>query len=378
MKLGMVGWRGMVGSVLLQRMIEEDDFRLFETVFFSTSQAGGSAPAVKGADPVLQDALDFEKLAVCDVIISCQGSEYTELVHPQLRSEGWAGHWIDAASTLRMSDESVIILDPVNQDLIDLAYSEGCLDWIGGNCTVSCMLMGVGALFKNNWVEWMTSQSYQAASGGGALHMRELLVQMGYLHQAAGPNLGNLATNILDIDRNVLGRQRALTSAETEHFGVPLAGSLIPWIDKDLGNGVSREEWKAGAETNKILGRSDLGSGANSLKTIPIDGTCVRVGAMRCHSQPLVIKLTQDIPLREIEAVIRESHPWVEVVSNTRAETIKRLTPVALSGELKVGVGRLRKLNLGPTYLGAFTIGDQLLWGAAEPLRRMAVWLKHQ
>jgi aspartate-semialdehyde dehydrogenase len=362
--VGLVGWRGMVGSVLMQRMREEGDFAQIEPVFFSTSNAGGAAPAWADVSTPLQDAHDLGALATCDIILTAQGGNYTTAVFDKLRAGGWSGHWIDAASTLRMRDAAVIILDPVNRSVIDAALERGGRNWIGGNCTVSCMLMGVGALFKADLVEWMTSMTYQAASGGGAQHMRELLTQFGTLNAAVKPLLDDPASAILDIDRGVIGQQRALKPEETRNFDAPLGGSLIPWIDKDLGNGMSREEWKGGAETNKILGHGD-GS------AIPVDGLCVRIGAMRCHSQALTFKLKRDVPLAEIEAMIAADNAWVQVVPNTREASIRDLTPVAVTGTLGIPVGRLRKMAMGPQYLGAFTVGDQLLWGAAEPLRRM-------
>ncbi|MFL6694097.1 MAG: aspartate-semialdehyde dehydrogenase [Ramlibacter sp.] len=365
--VGLVGWRGMVGSVLVDRMQAEGDFGLVEPVFFSTSNAGGKAPAQARNESTLKDAFDIAALKKCDVILTCQGGDYTSEVYPKLREAGWTGHWIDAASTLRMKDDAVIVLDPVNLPVIKNALAKGGRNWIGGNCTVSCMLMGVGALYKAGLVEWMSSMTYQAASGGGAQHMRELLTQFGTLNAEVKSLLADPKSAILEIDRKVLGRQQALTGAETENFGVPLAGSLIPWIDKDLGGGVSREEWKAGAETNKILGQ---GPGF-SAPAVPVDGFCVRVGAMRCHSQALTFKLKKDVPLADIEALIANDNAWVRVVPNTREATMKDLTPVAVTGTLGIPVGRLRKMAMGPEYLGAYTIGDQLLWGAAEPLRRM-------
>ncbi|MEN9769690.1 MAG: aspartate-semialdehyde dehydrogenase, partial [Pseudomonadota bacterium] len=338
-----------------------------EPVFFSTSNAGGAAPAMAKNERTLKDAGDIEALKKCAVIISCQGGDYTTEVFPKLRAAGWKGHWIDAASSLRMKDDAVIILDPVNRPMIDSALLKGGLNWIGGNCTVSCMLMGVGALYKAGLVEWMSTQTYQAASGGGAQHMRELLTQFGTLNAQVKSLLDDPKSAILEIDRQVIGRQRALGADETAQFGVPLGGSLIPWIDKDLGNGVSREEWKGMAETNKILGQ---GEGYGS-PAVPVDGFCVRVGAMRCHSQALTFKLKKDVPLADIEAMIAADNAWVKVVPNTREATLKDLTPVAVTGTMTIPVGRLRKMAMGPQYLGAFTIGDQLLWGAAEPLRRM-------
>jgi aspartate-semialdehyde dehydrogenase len=373
---GFVGWRGMVGSVLMDRMRANGDFDLIEPVFFSTSNVGASAPVMARNETRLLDAHDIAALSRCDIIVTAQGGDYTSAVFPKLRAAGWNGHWIDAASTLRMADDAVIILDPVNRTVIDQALAKGGRNWIGGNCTVSCMLMGVGALYKAGLVEWMSTQTYQAASGGGAQHMRELLTQFGSLHAAVSDRLADPASAILDIDRALLARQKSLSSAETAQFGVPLAGSLIPWIDKDLGigktrdepgYGVSREEWKGMAETNKILGQ---GPGFASA-AIPVDGFCVRVGAMRCHSQALTFKLRQNVPLADIEALIAADNEWVKVVANDREATMRELTPVAVTGTLTIPVGRLRKLAMGPEYLGAFTIGDQLLWGAAEPLRRM-------
>jgi aspartate-semialdehyde dehydrogenase len=365
--VGLVGWRGMVGSVLMDRMQAEGDFRLIEPVFFSTSNAGGKAPTQAKNETTLKDAFDIEALKKCDIVITAQGGDYTTEVFPKLRAAGWSGHWIDAASTLRMKDDAVIVLDPVNMPVIKNALSKGGKNWIGGNCTVSCMLMGVGALYKAGLVEWMSSMTYQAASGGGAQHMRELLTQFGTLNAEVRQLLDDPKSAILEIDRKLLARQQSLSAGEVEHFGVPLAGSLIPWIDKDLGNGVSREEWKAGAETNKILGQGEgFGSPA-----VPVDGFCVRVGAMRCHSQALTFKLKKDVPLADIEAMIAGDNSWVKVVPNTREATLKELTPVAVTGTLSIPVGRIRKMAMGPEYVGAFTIGDQLLWGAAEPLRRM-------
>jgi len=365
--VGLVGWRGMVGSVLIDRMQAEGDFALIEPVFFSTSNAGSSAPALAKNEPTLQDAFNIAALKRCDIIISCQGGDYTTEVFPKLRAGGWNGHWIDAASTLRMKDDAVIILDPVNMPVITNSLLKGGNNWIGGNCTVSCMLMGVGALYKAGLVEWMSTQTYQAASGGGAQHMRELLTQYGTLNAEVKTLLDDPKSAILEIDRKVIAKQRALTANETANFGVPLGGSLIPWIDKDLGNGMSKEEWKGMAETNKILGQGDgFGSAA-----VPVDGFCVRVGAMRCHSQALTFKLRKDVPVADIETLIAADNAWVKVVPNTREATLKDLTPVAVTGTMTIPVGRIRKLAMGPEYVGAFTIGDQLLWGAAEPLRRM-------
>ena len=365
--VGLVGWRGMVGSVLMDRMASEGDFALIEPMFFSTSNAGGAAPAWAKNETLLQDAFNIDALKRCDIILSAQGGDYTTEVFPKLRAAGWNGHWIDAASTLRMQDDAVIVLDPVNMPVIKNALAKGGNNWIGGNCTVSCMLMGVGALSKAGLVEWMTSMTYQAASGGGAQHMRELLTQFGSLNGEVRDLLDNPKSAILEIDRKILSKQKALTADETANFGVPLGGSLIPWIDKDLGNGMSREEWKGGAETNKILGQ---GAAFGTAET-PIDGFCVRIGAMRCHSQALTFKLKKDVPLADIEALIAADNAWVKLVPNTREATVHDLTPVAVTGTLTIPVGRIRKLAMGPEYVGAFTIGDQLLWGAAEPLRRM-------
>ena len=365
--VGVVGWRGMVGSVLMDRMVEERDFDLVEPVFFSTSNAGGAAPAMAKNETRLHDAFDLAALARCDIIVTCQGGDYTGDVYPRLRAAGWCGHWIDAASTLRMQDDAVIVLDPVNLPVIEAALAKGGTTWVGGNCTVSCMLMGVGALYKAGLVEWMCTQTYQAASGGGAQHMRELLAQYGTLHAEVRQLLDDPRSAILEIDRRVIGRQRGLTGDEVANFSVPLGGSLIPWIDKDLGNGMSREEWKGMAETNKILGR---GPGFGT-PAVPVDGFCVRVGAMRCHSQALMFKLTRDVPVADSEGLIAAANPWVKVVPNTREATLAELTPVAVTGTMTIPVGRIRRLAMGPHYLGAFTIGDQLLWGAAEPLRRM-------
>ena len=374
--VGLVGWRGMVGSVLMDRMQAENDFALIEPLFFSTSNAGGAAPAMAKNETRLQDAHDIEALKRCAVIITAQGGDYTTEVFPRLRAAGWTGHWIDAASTLRMKDDAVIILDPVNMPVIRRALDAGGRNWIGGNCTVSCMLMGVGALFKAGLVEWMSTQTYQAASGGGAQHMRELLTQYGTLNAEVRSLLDDPKSAILEIDRQVIAKQRSLSADETANFGVPLGGSLIPWIDKDLGvgkgredegYGTSREEWKGMAETNKILGQG-VGFGTAA---VPVDGFCVRVGAMRCHSQALTFKLKKNVPLADIEAMIAADNAWVQVVPNTREATLQSLTPVAVTGTMTIPVGRLRKMAMGPEYLGAFTIGDQLLWGAAEPLRRM-------
>jgi aspartate-semialdehyde dehydrogenase len=351
----------MVGSVLMQRMREERDFAQIEPSFFTTSNVGGKGPEECGGAP-LRDARNIDDLRRMDIIITCQGGDYTTEVFPKLRSAGWSGHWIDAASSLRMKDDAVIILDPVNHHVIKDALARGGRNWIGGNCTVSLMLMALGGLFKADLVEWMTSMTYQAASGAGAQNMRELLQQMGEAHRVAQNLLNDPASAILDIDREVAGILRD-DRFPTANFGVPLAGSLIPWIDKDLGNGQSREEWKGGAETNKILG---LGA-----RPIPVDGLCVRIGAMRCHSQALTIKLRRDVPLADIESMLAQHNDWVKVVPNEREVTIRELTPAAVTGTLATPVGRLRKMSMGPEYLSAFTVGDQLLWGAAEPLRRM-------
>jgi aspartate-semialdehyde dehydrogenase len=365
--VGLVGWRGMVGSVLMDRMQAEGDFGLIEPVFFSTSNAGGKAPAMAKNEATLKDAHDIDALKKCDIIVTAQGGDYTTEVFPKLRAAGWKGHWIDAASTLRMNDDAIIVLDPVNLPVIQNALAKGGKNWIGGNCTVSCMLMGVGALYKAGLVEWMTSMTYQAASGGGAQHMRELLTQFGTINAEVRALLDDPKSAILEIDRKVLAKQQSLTAAETANFGAPLGGSLIPWIDKDLGDGMSKEEWKGGAETNKILGQ---GAGFGTTAT-PVDGFCVRIGAMRCHSQALTFKLRKDVPVADIEALIAADNEWVKVVPNTREATVKDLTPVAVTGTMTIPVGRVRKLAMGPEYVGAFTIGDQLLWGAAEPLRRM-------
>lgn len=364
-RVGLVGWRGMVGSVLMQRMREEGDFAHIEPVFFTTSNPGGKAPDFAVGAPPLKDAKSIDELKTLDIIISCQGGDYTTEVFPRLRAAGWTGHWIDAASSLRMKDDCVIILDPVNLDVIKNSLARGGRNWIGGNCTVSLMMMALGGLFKAGLIEWMTSMTYQAASGAGAQNMRELLAQMGETHRVVKNLLDDPASAILDIDREVAGILRD-EGFPTANFGVPLAGSLIPWIDKDLGNGQSREEWKGQAETNKILGRD----GQNAAP-IPVDGLCVRIGAMRCHSQALTIKLTKDVPLDEISGILAAHNDWVKVVPNQREITLKELTPTAVTGTLGVPVGRLRKLSMGPEYLSAFTVGDQLLWGAAEPLRRM-------
>lgn len=371
MKLvGLVGWRGMVGSVLMQRMQQEGDFAHVEPVFFSTSNAGGKAPAYAKNETTLKDANDIEALKKCEIVITCQGGDYTTEIYPKLRAAGWNGYWIDAASTLRMADDAIIILDPVNLGVIKDALKKGVRNYIGGNCTVSCMLMGLGGLFQHDLVEWMTSMTYQAASGGGAQHMRELLTQFGTINAAVRNLLDDPASAILEIDRTVLATQHDMNGEQTRQFGVPLAGNLIPWIDKDLGNGVSREEWKGGAETNKILGRGEA-FGAGAKPAIAVDGLCVRIGAMRCHSQALTIKLKKDVPIDEISDIIASSNQWVKFVPNTREDSMRDLTPAAVTGSLTIPVGRVRKMQMGGEYLSAFTVGDQLLWGAAEPLRRM-------
>jgi aspartate-semialdehyde dehydrogenase len=361
-KVGLIGWRGMVGSVLVDRMRAERDFDLVEPVFFSTSQAGGRAPDTGRESPPVEDARDIEALSAMDILISCQGGNYTKEIHPQLRAAGWDGYWIDAASALRMESDAEIVLDPVNARVIEQALSRGVRNYIGGNCTVSLMLMGLAGLFRAGVVEWLTAMTYQAASGAGAQHMRELIRQMASLQGAAGTLVDDPSSAILDIDRRVAAAMHARTFP-VESFGYALAGSLLPWIDQDLGTGQSREEWKGMAETNKILGRSS--------SPIPVDGICVRIGAMRCHSQALTIKLTRDMPLAEIEHLLASAHEWVRVVPNRPQPTLQALTPAAVTGTLTVPVGRLRKLSMGGEYLAAFTVGDQLLWGAAEPLRRM-------
>ncbi|MGN6230307.1 MAG: aspartate-semialdehyde dehydrogenase [Trinickia sp.] len=366
MNVGLVGWRGMVGSVLMQRMQQEGDFDLIEPVFFTTSNVGGNAPAFAKNETKLKDAKSIDDLKKCDVVITCQGGDYTNEVFPKLRAAGWNGYWIDAASSLRMSDDAVIILDPVNLDVIKDALVKGTKNFIGGNCTVSLMLMALGGLFSEDLIDWMTAMTYQAASGAGAQNMRELLSQMGTLHGAVTEQLADPASAILDIDRRVLETMNS-EAMPTQHFGVPLAGSLIPWIDKDLGNGMSKEEWKGGAEANKILGKPAMGQPGS----IPVDGLCVRIGAMRCHSQALTIKLKKDVPLDEINGILASANDWVKVVPNEREASMRELSPAVVTGTLSVPVGRLRKLAMGGEYLSAFTVGDQLLWGAAEPLRRM-------
>ena len=362
MRVGFVGWRGMVGSVLVQRMLEEKDFDLIDPVFFSTSNAGAPGPRIGKSGATLKDAADVRALSELDAIITCQGGDWTKPMHAKLRGTGWNGYWIDAASTLRMAENAVIVLDPVNMNVIEAGLARGVRNFIGGNCTVSLMMMALAGLLKRDLVEWMTCMTYQSASGAGAQNMRELLQQMGEAHLAAKELLDDPASSILDIDREVAGILRD-DRFPTEHTGVPLAGSLIPWIAEDMGNGVSKEEWKGGAETNKILGRGT--------QPIPIESICVRVGAMRCHSQALTIKLKHDLPLPEIEKVLADAHDWVRVVPNEREASMRELTPAAVTGKLEIPIGRLRKLAIGDRYLGAFTVGDQLLWGAAEPLRRM-------
>ncbi|MDI9227482.1 aspartate-semialdehyde dehydrogenase, partial [Serratia bockelmannii] len=359
--VGFIGWRGMVGSVLMQRMTEERDFDAIRPVFFSTSQHGSAAPAFGGQQGTLQDAYDIDALSALDISITCQGGDYTNEVYPKLRASGWQGYWIDAASSLRMQDDAIIILDPVNHAVIQQGLDKGIKTFVGGNCTVSLMLMSLGGLFANDLVEWASVATYQAASGGGARHMRELLTQMGMLHADVAKELQDPASAILDIERKVTEATRS-GKLPTDNFGVPLAGSLIPWIDKQLDNGQSREEWKGQAETNKIL---------NTGSVIPVDGLCVRVGALRCHSQAFTLKLKKDVSLPDIEQMLATHNDWVRVIPNDRELTMRELTPAAVTGTLNTPVGRLRKLNMGPEYLSAFTVGDQLLWGAAEPLRRM-------
>src|SRR5688500_19038664 len=366
-RVGIIGWRGMVGSVLIERMRAERDFDLVEPAFFSTSQAGGKGPDIGREAPPVRDAHDLKALAANDILLSCQGSDYTSEIHPKLRAAGWNGYWIDAAKTLRMNDDAVIILDPVNLDLIQNAIAKGIRNYIGGNCTVSCMLMGLHGLLRHDLVEWMTCMTYQAASGGGAQHMREMLAQFGLIHAEVKDLLADPASAILEIDRKVLAKQTDGTLPMEQFGGVPLAGNLIPWIDKDLANGMSLEEWKGNAETNKILGR---GAAFGTFET-PIDSLCVRVGAMRCHSQALTIKLKRDVPLDEVAGIISSANEWVRVVPNERERSMRELTPAAVTGSMHIAVGRLRKLAMGGDYLAAFTVGDQLLWGAAEPLRRM-------
>lgn len=361
--VGFVGYRGMVGSVLMQRMQDEGDFAGIDPVFFSTSQAGAPAPSFAEGAPALKDAHDIDELAKLPIIVTAQGGDYTSAVHGKLRNAGWDGIWIDAASTLRMEDDSIIVLDPVNRNVIDHGLETGVKDFVGGNCTVSCILMGLGGLFRNGLVEWATSMTYQAASGGGARHMRELLTQFGDINSSVKDLLDDPASAITQIDAEVLRKQRS-GELDATQFGVPLAGNLIPWIDSDLGNGQSREEWKAGVETNKVLGTT-------AENHIMVDGLCVRIGAMRSHSQALTIKLREDVGLNEVARLIDSDNEWAKVVPNEKEATMNELTPVAASGTLDIPVGRLRQLEMGPQYISAFTVGDQLLWGAAEPLRRM-------
>ncbi|MFO7838847.1 MAG: aspartate-semialdehyde dehydrogenase [Desulfosalsimonadaceae bacterium] len=359
--VGFVGWRGMVGSVLLERMLAENDFNGISPVFFTTSQVGQKGPDIGGAAAPLKDAHDLDTLAEMDVVLTCQGGDYTKAVYEKLRSSGWNGYWVDAASTLRMADDSIIVLDPVNRELIDRALEQGVKNFIGGNCTVSLMLMAIGGLFRQNLVEWITSMTYQAASGAGAKNMRELVKQMAAIGTATQELIADPASAIQDIDRRVIDTMRN-PSFPAENFAVPLAGSAIAWIDAEMENGQSREEWKGFAETNKILGRKE---------PLPIDGICVRIGAMRCHCQALTIKLAGQVPIRDVESIISASNDWVRVVANTKEDTLKELTPAAVTGELTVPVGRIRNLNMGPEYITLYTVGDQLLWGAAEPVRRM-------
>jgi aspartate-semialdehyde dehydrogenase len=362
MRVGFIGWRGMVGSVLMGRMLEENDFDGIDPVFFTTSNVGGVGPDIGSLPSVLQDAADIAVLSEMDAIISCQGGDYTKQVYQPLRDCGWTGYWIDAASSLRMSDDAVIILDPVNKNVINNALNDGVKNFVGGNCTVSLMLMAVGGLFNEGLIDWVSAMTYQAASGSGANNMRELLSQMGTLERSVAADLADPGSAILNIDRQITATMNSSTFP-TQYFGAPLAGSLLPWIDTELTNGQSREEWKGQAETNKILGRST--------NPIAVDGICVRVGAMRCHSQALTIKLSNDVPMADIESILAEANDWSTVVPNHREITLSDLTPAKVTGSLGVPVGRLRKMNMGPEYLSAFTVGDQLLWGAAEPLRRM-------
>ena len=380
-KVGFVGWRGMVGSVLMERMLAENDFAAIDPVFFSTSDVGGRGPDIGADIAPLKDAMDIDALKTLDAIVSCQGGSYTEAIYAPLRASGWQGYWIDAASTLRMADDSVIVLDPVNRAVIDSAIAGGVKNYIGGNCTVSLLLMAIGGLLHAGVVEWVSAMTYQAASGGGAKHMRELLMQMGCLHGAVAAQLTDPTAAILAIDRDITNTLRSHT-VDTDQFGVPLAGSLIPWIDADLNNGQSREEWKAGVESNKIMGIDEIavegGYRADGIAPMIIDGLCVRIGAMRCHSQALTIKLTEDIPLADIEQLLAGGNDWVKVIANNQGDSMRELTPAAVSGTPFIPVGRLRKLGMGPEYLSAFTVGDQLLWGAAEPLRRvLRILLNH-
>ena len=361
MKVGFVGWRGMVGSVLMGRMIEENDFASIDPVFFTTSNVGGVGPDIGKEIPALQDAFDINALSALDAIVSCQGGDYTAEVFEKLRASGWEGYWIDAASSLRMSDDAIIVLDPVNDQVIRDGLAKGVKNYIGGNCTVSLMLMALGGLFKADLVEWVSSMTYQAASGAGAQNMRELIAQMGEINASVSDELANPASAILEIDKKVADAMR--NDLTTTQFGAPLAGSLLPYIDKQLDSGQSKEEWKAEVETNKILGIANA--------PIPVDGLCVRIGAMRCHSQAFTIKLKKDVPLAEIEKLLASANDWVKVIPDTREASLEELTPTKVTGTLSVPVGRLRKLSMGPEYLSAFSVGDQLLWGAAEPLRRM-------
>ncbi len=368
LKVGFIGWRGMVGSVLMDRMREEADFKGFEALFASTSQVGQDAPDVGLNTPPLQDAYDMKTLSAMDIIVTCQGGSYTKKVYPELRANGWKGYWLDAASALRMTDDSIIVLDPVNRKVIDKALTDGAKNYIGGNCTVSLMLMAVGGLFQKGYIEWLTSMTYQASSGAGANNMRELVKQMSVIGQTGDKILADPDSSILELDRRVINAMNS-SSFPVQYFGVPLAGSAIPWIDTAMDSGQTREEWKGFAETNKIL---------KTTHPIPIDGICVRIGAMRCHSQALTIKLNRDLPLKEIETIIGGANDWVKVIANTKEESIKHLTPAAVTGKLTVPVGRIRKMNIGPQYLTLFTVGDQLLWGAAEPIRRMLkILLEH-
>lgn len=367
MKVGFVGWRGMVGSVLMERMLAEGDFAGIEPLFFTTSNVGGAGPEIGRPVPALEDAYNLEALAAQDVILTCQGGDYTKAVYGDLRAKGWNGYWIDAASALRMADDAIIVLDPVNRDVIDRGLEQGVKTYVGGNCTVSLMLMAMGGLFREGLVEWCSAMTYQAASGAGAKNMRELISQMGVIRDAVAPELADPAAAILDIDRKVAETMRG-DSFPTAQFGAPLAGSLLPYIDTELDSGQSREEWKAQAEANKLLG--------SEASPVPVDGICVRIGAMRCHSQALTLKLRKDLPMADINALLAEANDWVSVVPNHREDSLAQLSPTAVTGSLQVPVGRLRKLNMGPEYLSAFTVGDQLLWGAAEPLRRMLAILR--
>jgi aspartate-semialdehyde dehydrogenase len=360
-KVGFIGWRGMVGSVLMGRMLEEKDFKDYEPIFFTTSQMGQDGPDIGMETPLLQDAFDLEKLKALDVIVTCQGGDYTKKVYPELRGLGWDGYWVDAASTLRMEESSVIVLDPVNRHVIDAALAKGIKDYVGGNCTVSLMLMALGGLFQNGYIEWVTSMTYQAASGAGAKNMRELVAQMDMIGSTTRKLVADSASAILDIDQKVLDTMTH-NDFPVANFGAPLAGSVIPWIDTRMPTGQSREEWKGYAETNKIL---------QTEKPIPIDGICVRIASMRCHSQAMTIKLNRDIPIEEIAGILANANDWVRVIPNTKEASLADLTPAAVTGKLHIPVGRIRKLILGPEYLTLFTVGDQLLWGAAEPIRRM-------